>query len=114
MISQIASVLHYKKKKKEILIIFHERRKQQSGRERPKNGTGFEAPPQEEAVKFDLDEGQFPNVNQTKEETILEFYTFLEISFGKLIISLVDSIKLCRIVSYFKNIFLHPCYQHVS
>lgn len=70
--------------------------------ELPKNGTGFEAPPQEEAVKLDLHEGQFPDVNQTKKETILEFFTILEISFGKLIISsLIACIKLCRVVSYF-------------
>lgn len=70
--------------------------------EMPKNGTGFEEPPQEQVVNLDLDEGQFPEVNQRKEETVLEFYTLVEITFGKLTISsLVTSVKMYRLVSHF-------------
>ena len=66
--------------------------------ELPKNGTGFEASPQEKAVKLDLDEAQFPNVNQNMGRN----YSWVLHIPGKIIISSsVASSKLCRLESYF-------------
>lgn len=64
------------------LIICSEGRQEHDGR-RTAQVTGFESLPQEE-IELDLDDAQFLDLNQTgKEETILEFHTFLENFIGK-------------------------------
>lgn len=96
VISQLVYFLHQKLKKYRGFDYFSWKKKTRKWQ----NGIGFEEPPLEEGVKLDLDEGLFPDVNQTKEETIPEFYTFLEISFEEINSFLVASIKLYRLVSF--------------